>query len=174
MQPRRDAPVNDPPPCMYDYLRASVSGYSVITPQTTASVNNSLHFAPPVGCFPGNPPHEIIASDNQQQLKLYIQSLQKLLYNFAVYRFHCKLTTEICGSYLGQAHEQMILRKTRTGVTTYKDLTFHSHLAIKEQLKQAVTDLAQPLLTDLTTCSRCHIKHHKSQCMHFLFPKTNY
>ena len=33
-------------------------------------------------------------------------------------------------------------------------------MAIKEQLKQAVTELAQPLLTELTACSHCHIKHY--------------
>ena len=114
MQPRKEVPVNDPPPsCMYNGLRASTSGYSVITPQTIASVNNSPHFAPPISCFPGNPPCEVIASDNQQQLNMYIQSLQKLLYNFAMYRFHCKLTTEIYGSYLGQTHVQMVLRKAK-------------------------------------------------------------
>ena len=103
LQPRKEASVNDPP-CMYDYQRASMSGYSVIIPQTIASVNNSPHFTPPVNCFLGNPPREVIAADNQQQLRLYIHSLQKLLYNFAMYHFHCKLTTEICGSYLGQTH----------------------------------------------------------------------
>ena len=117
IQPRKEAYVNDPPSCMYDYQRVSTSGYSVITPQTIASVNNSPHFTPPVNCFPGNPPHEVIAADNQQQLRLYIHSLQKLLYNFAMYRFHCNLTTEISGSYLGQTHGQMVLRKTKTGVT---------------------------------------------------------
>ena len=104
MQPRKEAPVSDPPSCVYNYPRASMSGYSAITPQTIASVKNSPHFAPPISCFPGNPPCEVIASDNQQQLKLYIQSLQKLLYNFVMYCFHCKLSTKIYGSYLGQTH----------------------------------------------------------------------
>ena len=104
MQPRKEASANDPPSCMYDYQRASTSGYSVITPQIIASMNNSPHFTPPVNCFPGNPPCEVIAADNQQQLRSYIHSLQKPMYNFAVYHFHCKLTTEIYGSYLGQTH----------------------------------------------------------------------
>ena len=124
MQPRKEASVNDPPSCMYNYQRASTCGYSVITPQTIASVNNSPHFKPPVNCFPGNPPHEVIAVGNQQQLGLYIHSLQKLLYNFAMYCFHCKLTTKIYGSYLGQTHVRMVLKKTRTGVTVYKDFPF--------------------------------------------------
>ena len=166
--------MNNPPPCMYNYPRASVSGYPVITHQTIASVDNFPHFTPPVNSSPGNSPCEVIAVDNQQQLRLYIHYLQKLLYNFAVYHFHCKLTTKIYGSYLGQTHVQMVLRKTKTGVTVYKDLTFNFHLAIKEQLKQAVTDLAQPLLTELTACSHCHIKHYKPQCMCFFCPKTNY
>ena len=69
MQPRKEASVNDPP-CMYDYQRASMSGYSVITSQTIALVDNSPHFVPPVNCFHGNPPHEVIAVDNQQQVRL--------------------------------------------------------------------------------------------------------
>ena len=106
-----------------------------------------------------------MAAENQHQLRLYIQSLQKLLRNFAVHHFHCRQTIEVYGSYLGQTHVWMVLRKTKTGITTYKDLTFQSHIALKEQLKKAVTDLAQPLLTDLLVCPRSNIKHYKKNCM---------
>ena len=156
MQPRRETFVNDYPSCMYDCQRASTSGYSVLTPQIITPINNPVSLAPPC---------KIVAAENQHQLRLYIQSLQKLLSNFAVYHFHCWLTIEVYGSYLGQTHVQIVLRKTKTWITSYKDLTFQSHIEIKEQLKQAVTDFAQPLLTDLLVCPCCNIKHYKN-CIH--------
>ena len=99
---------------------ASTSGYSIITPQPVSSVNNSFSLTPPASHITGNPPCEIVAVDNQQQLRLHIQSLQKLLYNFAVYCFHCELTTEIYRSYLGQTHILMVLQKMKTRKTTHR------------------------------------------------------
>ena len=151
---------------MYDCQRAMTSRYSVLTPQTITLINNPISFAPPMSQLPGNKPCEIVAAENQYQLRLYIQSLQKLLHNFAVYHFHCWLTIEVYRSYLGQTHVWMVLRKTKTGITVYKDLTFQSHIALKEQLKKAVTDLVQPFLTDLLVCPHCNIKHYKKNCMH--------
>ena len=116
-QRRRETFVNDYPLCMYNCQRAMTSGYSVLTPQTITLINNTISFASPVSQFPGNKPHEIVATENQHQLRLYIQSLQTLLHNFAVYYFHCQLTIEVYGSYLGQTHLQMVLRKTKTGIT---------------------------------------------------------
>ena len=118
-----------------------------------------------MSCFPGTNQRVIVAVENQQQLRQYILSLQKLLQNFAVYHFRCRLTIKVYGSYLGQTHVQLALRKTKTGVTLYKDYTFQSHVMIKEQLKQAVLELAQPLLTNLLPCSCCNIKHYKKSCM---------
>ena len=168
-QHRRETFVNDYPSCMYNCQRGMTSEYSVLTPQTIIPRSNSISFAPPVSHFPGDTLHEIMAAENQHQLRLYIQSLQKLLCNFSVYRFHCRLTIEVYGSYLGQTHVWMVLRKTKTGVTSYKDFTLQCHIALKKQLKQAVMDLAQPLCTDLLVCPHCNIKHYKKNCMHF-FP----
>ena len=42
---------------------------------------------------------------------------------------------------------------------------FNSQIAIKKQLKHAVTNLAQPLLMDLYPCPKCYIKHYKQECM---------
>ena len=165
MQPRRETFVNDYPLCMYNCQRASTSRYSVLTAQTITPINNSVSFAPPVSHFPGNTLCNIMAAENQHKLRLHIQSLQKLLHNFAVYCYHFQLTIEVYGSYLGQTHVRMVLRKTKTGITSHKDLTFQSHIVIKEQLKQAVMDLAQPLLTDLLVCPHCNITHYKN-CMH--------
>ena len=103
-QHRREIFVNDYPLCMYNCQRAMTSGYSVLTPQTITPINNPISFAPPMSHFPGNTPCKIVAAKNQHQLRLYIQSLQKLLSNFAVYHFHCWLTIEVYGSYLGQTH----------------------------------------------------------------------
>ena len=173
-QHRRETFVHDYPSCMYDCQRVTTSRYSVLTPQTITPINNPISFAPPISHFPGNTLCEIMAAENQHQLRLYIQSLQKLLLNFAVYHFHCWLTIEVCGSYLGQTHVQMVLRNTKTGVTSYKDFTLQSHIALREQLKQAVMDLAQPLLTDLLVCPHCNIKHCKKNCMHSFPLNTNH
>ena len=119
------------------------------------------------------PPREIVAADNQEQLQLYIESLQRLLVNFAAYRFRCKLPLNIFSSYTGQTNVFITLRKRHTGKTVQTNLQFHLYIAIKEQLKQAITNLVQPLLTDLNQCPRCYIKHYKQEQMRFLCPKIN-
>ena len=106
-----------------------------------------------------------MAADNQQKLKNYITSLQKLLRNFALYHFHCQLTIDVCGTYLGQTHIWLQLKKTRTDGTTSRELTFQSIVATKECLKQAILELAQPLLAMLPPCDRCQLKHYKKNCM---------
>ena len=100
-QCRRETFVNDYPSCIYDCQGAMTSRYLVLTPQTITLIKNTISFAPPVSQLPGNKPPEIVAAENQHQLRLYIQSLQKLLCNFAVYYFHCQLTIEVYRSYLG-------------------------------------------------------------------------
>ena len=103
-QHRRETFVYDYPSCMYNCQRAMTSGYSFLTPQTIPPINHLISFASPVSRFPGNTLHKIMAAENQHQLRLYIQSLQKLLHNSAVYHFHCCLTIDMYGSYLGQTH----------------------------------------------------------------------
>ena len=95
------------------------------------------------------PSREIIATHDQEQLHFYVQSLQKLLINFTAYRFHCKLTLNIPLSYTGLMNVFMLLKKICRGTTAQQTFQFNSQIAIKEQLKQAVTKLAQPFLTDL-------------------------
>ena len=111
------------------------------------------------------PSRETIAVHNQEQLRIYVQSLQKLLINFAAYRFHCKLAHNISLSYTGLMNVFMLLKKTCRGTTVQQTFQFNSQIAIKEQLKQAVTNLVQPLLTDLYPCPKCYIKHYKQECM---------
>ena len=159
---------------MYDCPQATTSKYSVQNSQIITPINTPIGFAPPVSHFPGTTQCAIVAAENQQQLRLYILSLQKLLRNFAVYRFRCKLTIKVYGSYLGQTHVQLVLRKTKTGTTLYKDFTFQSHVMIKEQLKQAMLELTQPLLMNLLPCPRCNIKHYKKNCMHPFLLNTNH
>ena len=64
---------------------------------------------PPVNHFPDANQCAIVAAGNQQQLRQYITSLQKLLWNFALYCFCCQLNIEVYGSYLGQTHVQIML-----------------------------------------------------------------
>ena len=110
--------VNDYPSCKYDCPQATTSRYSVQNSQIITPISTPIGFAPPVSCFPGTTQCAIVAAENQ--LRLYILSLQNLLQNFAVYHFWCKLTIKVYGSYLGQTHVQLVLRKTKTGVTLYK------------------------------------------------------
>ena len=174
LQSAKETLVDDYPSCMYDYPQATTSRYSVQNSQIITPINTLIGFAPPVSCFPGTTQCAIVAVENQQQLRQYILSLQKLLRNFAVYCFQCQLTIKVYGCYLEQTHVQLVLRKTKTGVTLYKDFTFQSHVMIKEQLKQAVLELAQPLLMNLQPCSHCNIKHYKKSCMHPFLPNTNH
>ena len=111
------------------------------------------------------PSREIIATNNQEQLQNYIQSVQKLLVNFAAYRFHCKLTLIISLSYTSSMNVFMLLKKTRRGMTAQQTFQITSQIAVKEQLKQAVTNLAQPLSKDLYPCTKCSINTiNKSVC----------
>ena len=173
LQSANNSFVGDYPSCMYDSPQTA-NRYSVQNSQIITPINTPVGFAPPVSCFPGTTQCAIVAAENQQQLRRYILSLQKLLQNFAVYRFRCHLTIKGYGSYLGQTHVQLALRKTKTGITLYKDYTFQSHVMLKEQLKQAVLELAQPLLTNLLPCSRCNIKHYKRSCMNPFLPNTHH
>ena len=166
--------VDDYPSCMYDSPQTTANRYSVLNSQIITPIDTPIGFAPPVSCFPGTTHCAIVAAENQQQWRQYILSLQKLLQNFAVYRFRCHLTIKMYGSSLGQTHVQLALRKTKMGITLYKDYTFQSHVMIKEQLKQAVLELAQPLLMNLLPCSRCNIKHYKRSCMNPFLPNTHH
>ena len=115
------------------YVRLSKSNDKWIfssNPTTITPINNAISFAPPMSRLPGNKPCEIVATENQHQLRLYIQSLQKLLCNFAPYCFHCQLTIEVYGPYLGQTHVWMVLRKTKTGITS-------PHLSVSYSTKGA-------------------------------------
>ena len=78
-----DSVVDDYPLCMYDLPQTTANRYSVQNSQIVTPIG----FAPPVSCFPGTAQCAIVAAENQQQLRQYILSLQKLLQNFAVYRF---------------------------------------------------------------------------------------
>ena len=120
------------------------------------------------------PSREIIAVNNQEQLRIYIQSLQKLLINFAAYRFHCKLTLNISLSYTRSTNVFMLLKNTHRGTTAQQTFQFNSQIAIKKKLKQAVTNLAQPLLTDLYSCPKCYIKHYKQESMQFTCPQLTH
>ena len=159
------------------YVQLSTSNYQQIFSTKLSDYNPNQYpdwFCTTCELFPGTTQCAIVAAENQQQLRQYILSLQKLQQNFAVYHLWCQLTIKVYVSYLGQTHVQLALRKTKTGVTLYKDFTFQSHVMIKEQLKQAVLELAQPLLTNLLPCSHCNIKHYKKSCMHPFLPNTNH
>ena len=103
-QSAKETFVDDYPSCMYDCPQATTSRYSVQNSQIITPINTPISFAPPVSCFPGTNQRAIVVAENQQQLRQYILSLQKLLQNFAVYRFQCHLTIKVYGSYLGQTH----------------------------------------------------------------------
>ena len=78
-QSARGTFVNDYPSCMYDCPQATTSRYSVQNSQTITLLNTSIGFAPSVCHFPDTTQCAIVAAGNQQQLRLYIDSLRKLL-----------------------------------------------------------------------------------------------
>ena len=78
-QSARGTFVNDYPSCMYNCPQATPSRYSVQNSQIITPIYTPIGFAPPVSCFPSTTQHAIIAAENQQQLGIYILSLQKLL-----------------------------------------------------------------------------------------------
>ena len=78
-QSARGTFVNDYPSCMYDCPQATTSRYSVQDSQTITLINAPIGFAPPVCHFPDATQRAIVAAGNQQQLQLYIDSLQELL-----------------------------------------------------------------------------------------------
>ena len=86
-QSANDSFVDDYPSCMYDSPQTTANRYSVQISQIITPIDTPIGFAPPVSCFPGTAQCVIVAAENQQQLRQYILSLQKLLQNFAVYHF---------------------------------------------------------------------------------------
>ena len=87
LQSAKETFVDDYPSCMYNCPQATTSRYSVQNSQIITPINTPIGFALPVSRFPGTNQCAIVAAENQQQLRQYILSLQKLLQNFAVYRF---------------------------------------------------------------------------------------
>ena len=86
-QSANDSFVDDYPSCMYNSPQTTANRYSVKKSQIITPINTPIGFAPPVSCFPHTIQCAIVAAENQQQLRQYILSLQKLLQNFAVYHF---------------------------------------------------------------------------------------
>ena len=79
--------VDDYPSCMYDSPQAPANRYLVQNSEIKTPIDTPIGFAPPVNCLPGTTQCAIVVVENQQQLRQYILSLQKLLQNFAVYCF---------------------------------------------------------------------------------------
>ena len=159
------------------YVRLSTSNNQQIFSAKLSNYNPNQYpnwFCTTCELFPRHYPMCDCSSRESATVETIYTLFTKPSTNFAVYRFQCQLTIKVYGSYLGQTHVQLVLRKTKTGVTSYKDFTFQSHVMIKEQLKQAVLELAQPLLMNLLPCSCCNIKHYKKSCMHPFLPNTNH
>ena len=79
LQSKKETFVDDYPSCMYNYPQATTSRYSVQNSQIITPINTLIGFAPPVSCFPGTIQCAIVAAENQQWLRQYMLSLQKLL-----------------------------------------------------------------------------------------------
>ena len=78
-QSARGTFANDYPSCMYDCPQATTSRYPIQDSQTVTPINTLIGFTPPVCHFPDTTQRAIVAAGNQQQLRLYIDSLQKFL-----------------------------------------------------------------------------------------------
>ena len=64
---------------MYNYPQATTRRYSVQNSQIITPINTPIGLEPPVSCLAGTTQRAIVAAENQQQLRQYILSLQKLL-----------------------------------------------------------------------------------------------
>ena len=108
--------------------------------------------------------------DTAARIKHHINTLYPLLNNFAKYRFHCKLDLNAIIHPNGQLQIIATLDMTHTHYRLTKDITLKKFIAIKDQLKRAIFEMAQPLMPSSTYCVRCLHKHYRKECLRLYIP----
>ena len=160
-QSAKETFVNDYPLCMYDYPQATTSRYSVQSSLIITPINTPIGFFTTCELFPWHYPMCDCSSRESATVE-------------TIYTLFTKTSTKFCCvSFSVSIDYQSVWILFGTNSCTIS-FTFQSHVMIKEQLKQAVLELAQPLLMNLLPCSRCNIKHYKKSCMHPFLPNTNH
>ena len=110
------------------------------------------------------PTPDLYDPDTAARIKYHINTLYPLLNNFAKYRFCCKLGLNVIIHPNGQLQIIATLVMTRTCYRLTQDITLKKFIAIKDQLKRAIFEMAQPLMLSSTYCERCLHKLHKHLC----------
>ena len=116
------------------------------------------------------PTHDLYDPDTAARIKYHINTLYPLLNNFAKYRFRCKLGLNVIIHPNGQLQIIATLVTTHTRYRLTKDITLTKFIVIKDQLKRAIFEMAQPLMPSSTYCARCLHKHYRKECLRLYIP----
>ena len=96
------------------------------------------------------PTPDLYDSDTAARVKYHINTLYPLLSNFAKYRCCCKLGLNVIIHPNGQLQIIATLVKTHTCYRLTQDITLNKFIVIKDQLKRAIFEMAQPLMPSST------------------------
>ena len=116
------------------------------------------------------PTPDLYDPDTVVRIKYHINTLYPLLNNFAKYRFHCKLGLNVI---IHPNRQLQIIATLVTTCTRYRltqDITLKRYIAIKDQLKRAIFEMAQPLMPVSAYCERCMYKHYRKECLRLYIP----
>ena len=119
------------------------------------------------------PTPDLYDPDTAARIKYHINTLYPLLNNFAKYRCRCKLGLNVIIHPNGQLQIIATLVKTRTCYRLTQDITLNKFIVIKDQLKRAIFEMAQPLMPSNTYCTRCLHKHYRKECLRLYIPSQD-
>ena len=116
------------------------------------------------------PTPDLYDLDTADRIKYHINTLYPLLNNFAKYHCHCKLGLNVIIHPNGQLQIIATLVTTRTHYRLTQDITLNKFIVIKDQLKRAIFEMAQPLMPLSTYCVRCLHRHYRKECLRLYIP----
>ena len=116
------------------------------------------------------PTPDLYDPDTVARIKYHINILYPLLNNFAKYRCRCKLGLNVIIHPNGQLQIIATLVMTHTHYRLTQDITLKKFIVIKDQLKRAIFEMAQPLTQSSTYCVRCLHRHYRKECLRLYIP----
>ena len=116
------------------------------------------------------PTPDLYDPDTVARIKYHLNTLYPLLGNFAKYHFHCKLGLNVIIHPNGQLQIIVTLVTTHTCYRLTQDIRLKKYIAIRDQLKRAIFEIAQPLMPSSTYCERCLHKHYRKECLRLYIP----
>ena len=119
------------------------------------------------------PTPDLYDPDTAARIKYHINTLYPLLNNFAKYRFCCKLGLNVIIHPNGQLQIIATLVMTHTHYRLTQDITLKKFIVIKDQLKRAILEMAQPLMPSSTYFERCLHKHYRKECLRLYIPSQD-